>query len=113
MGVQQKGKTILGLICIVSMLLALAACSSTGVKPQAGGETGKAPTSSNNKTISIGITNPPFNFNPINTLTSTEGYILSMMFPIFVALDDSLKFVPMLADSIDTKDNVTFTVKLN
>src|SRR5206468_2462176 len=36
-----------------------------------------------------------------------------MMFPPFVDLDESLKFVPMLADSIETKDNVTFTVKLN
>ena len=65
MGVQKKGKTILGFICIVSMLT-LAACSSTGGKPQAGGETGQAPASSNNKTISIGIISPPFNFNPIS-----------------------------------------------
>src|SRR5206468_10651429 len=112
MGVQKKGKTILGLICIVSML-ALAACSSMGAKPQAEGENGKAPTSSNNKTISIGITNAPLNFNPIDSQGATETYILSMMFPPFVTLDDSLKFVPMLADSIETKDNVTFTVKLN
>src|SRR5206468_11261464 len=66
-----------------------------------------------NKTISIGITNAPLNFNPIESIGVTEKNILSMMFPPFVALDDSLKFVPLLADSIDTKDNVTFTVKLN
>src|SRR5206468_11057351 len=101
MGVQKKGKTILGFICIVSML-AMAACSSTGGKPQAEGENGKAPTSSNNKTVSIGITNAPVNFNTIDSQGGTETYILSMMFPPFVDLDESMKFVPMLADSIDT-----------
>src|SRR5206468_10241523 len=112
MGVQKKGKTILGLVCIVSML-ALAACSSTGGKPQAGGENDKALTSSNNKTISIGITNAPITLNPIDTVGNTESEITQMMFPTFVDLDNSLKFVPLLADSIDTKDNVTFIVKLN
>src|SRR5206468_2269371 len=92
MGIQKN--TFLGLICIVSMLT-LAACSSTGVKE---GENVKAPTSSNIKTISIGTSSAPPGFNPIDNTQGFDLDVLSVLFPPLVSLDDSMKFVPRLAD---------------
>ena len=84
-------------------MLVLVACTSN--------ETGKAPTSSNNKTISIGTSSAPANFNPIDNtgLGGIDFNVASLMFPPLVDLDNSMKFVPMLADSIDTNDNVTYS----
>ena len=69
----------MGLLRIVSMLV-LVACTST--------ETGKAPTSSNNKTISIGTSSAPANFNPIDNtgLGGIDFNVASLMFPPLVNL---------------------------
>jgi peptide/nickel transport system substrate-binding protein len=113
MTVRTTAKMILMLFCMIS-ILTLSACGGTpSVQPQAAKESASAPAASVNKTISIGITNAPLMFNPIDNTGNTEHYITTMLFQPLVDLDESMKFVPMLADSIDTKDNQTYTVKLN
>lgn len=70
--------------------------------------------STGKKTVSIGLSNAPGAFNPINATDSTAGVLVSVLFDPLMSLDEAtLKFLPKLADSIETKDNLTYTVKLN
>lgn len=103
-------KLVLMLFCITPML-ALAACGGKPASEQDGAQSSTAPAS--NKSISIGITNAPLMFNPIDFTDNTSNYITSVLFPPLVDWDESMKFIPMLADSIETKDNKTFVAKLN
>lgn len=100
-------------LCVFS-ILTLTACGGTpNATQQAAGEGGSAPAATGSKTISIGITNAPLMFNPIDVTGNTEHYITSMLFQPLVELDESMKFIPMLADTLETTDNQTFTAKLN
>lgn len=113
MKTRSKSKIAVVLLCMVSML-ALAACGGAQeAKPQAGAEGKSTPAATGNKSISIGITNAPLMFNPIDQTDNTSNYVTSVLFPPLVDWDESMKFIPMLADSIETKDNKTFVAKLN
>jgi peptide/nickel transport system substrate-binding protein len=112
MRIYKKSKAAL-LILVMSMIT-LTACSgstnsntNTSEKPAATTDNAAA------VQISIGITNPPGAFNTIDAPDQSAIQITSLMFPPLVELNDTMEFVPMLADSIETKDNKKFTVKLN
>ncbi|MBQ7488235.1 MAG: ABC transporter substrate-binding protein [Clostridia bacterium] len=65
------------------------------------------------KSVNIGVTNTLTTLNPL-AMDNTEvvKYACSLTFLPLLELDSSLNFVPQLAKSITTEDNLTFTVTL-
>ena len=96
-----KSKILAAIVCI-STVVSLTAC---------GGNTGG--NAEAKKVINIGMMNAPSGFNPLESTDIAQSTVAAMLFNPLVELDDDMKFKPMLADSIETKDNITFTVKLN
>lgn len=91
----------------VAGLLVLSACSGNESAAVSGGSS--APSA--NKVLNVGITSVPTNFD---TLEHTDDYILDVFFQPLVQYDETgTKFANILADSVATEDNRTFTVKLN
>lgn len=96
---------------IKSKILAVILCISTVVGLTAcGGNTGDAGAK---KVINIGMMNAPSGFNPLESTDVAQNVASGLLFNPLVELDDDMEYKPMLADSIETKDNQTFTVKLN
>ncbi|WP_141430547.1 ABC transporter substrate-binding protein [Bacillus sp. 03113] len=99
-------KKVFSLVAILSLLL-LAACS---------GES-KSTSSEGNKKASggsmfIGLVNPPVSFNTINSNDIAAQFLEMFMFDTFLDMDKPLSFTPKLAESFDTKDNQTYTIKI-
>ncbi|PRR85459.1 ABC transporter substrate-binding protein [Clostridium luticellarii] len=95
-----KSKIIISLVCILALILP--ACGSSG--GSSGGE---------KKIINIGMMNAPSGFNPLEWTDVAQEVSCGLLFQALVELDDDMKYKPMLADSITTDDNKTFTIKLN
>ena len=76
-----------------------------GTDPSTGGGTG---------IVNIGSTDPIGTMNPL-LLDATEinKYSLGMSYMPLVELDNDLEFVPMLAESVTTEDNITYTVTID
>lgn len=96
-----KSKILVPFICIFALILP--ACSSS---------TGSS-TNTAKKVINIGMMNAPSGFNPLEWTDIAQEVSCGLLFQDLVELDDNMKYQPMLADSITTKDNKTFTIKLN
>lgn len=86
-------------------LVLLAACGNSGGSSSGG--------SSKNQSMYIGMVNPPASFNPIDTSDIAGQFAIRFMFDSFLDMTSPLVFKPKLADSIDTADNQTYTIKLN
>ncbi len=111
---------LLGLL----LLLPLAACggsSATTAAPETEATTATAAGTEQETTsvegdsvVNIGVTNKLSTFNPL-LLDATEvaKYAQGLSFLPLVELDSELNFVPMLASSVETEDNITFTVTLD
>ncbi|WP_462409757.1 ABC transporter substrate-binding protein [Neobacillus sp. Marseille-QA0830] len=97
--------------CIV---LFMAACqdssSTTTSKSNSNNETSSK---GEKKSVSIGITVAPGSFNPIDRNDFATLNITNLLFNPLMDLDENFNYVPLLAESIETTDNQTFTVKLN
>lgn len=65
------------------------------------------------KVVNVGVTYTPSNINPLAPVGLVSTYVANLLFLPLVDLDSELNFQPMLADSITTEDNKTFTVNLN
>lgn len=63
-------------------------------------------------TLYIGTVNPPASFNPINQSDVAGQWAVRFAMDTLMDQPEPLKFVPKLAESIESKDNKTFTVKL-
>ena len=65
------------------------------------------------KSVNIGVTSTLTTLNPM-ACDNTEivKYAVSLVFLPLVELNAELEFVPLLAESITTEDNLTFTIKL-
>ncbi|RZT14693.1 peptide/nickel transport system substrate-binding protein [Kribbella sp. VKM Ac-2569] len=89
-------------LAAIGLLLIPTACTGNAGSGGGGGDT-----------LYVGTVNPPASFNPINQ--SDVGGQFAVRFAMDTLLDqpEPLKFVPKLADSIESKDNKTFTVKLH
>ncbi len=104
----KKSKKALFALFIVAalVLLVLSACNNK--------EKSNENTKSSDKNIvNIGVTYAPSNINPLAPVGLVSTYVTNLLFLPLVDLDANLEFQPMLADSITTEDNQTFTVKLN
>ena len=89
---------------LLSIILAAVLALSFGVNASA---------ASNDKVVNIGVTDSLGSLNPL-LLDAAElnKYATGLMFLPLVELDKDLNFEGMLAESITTEDNLTFTVKL-
>ena len=65
------------------------------------------------RSVTIAVTSAPSSLNPL-LIDATEvmKYALSLEFLPLVELNRELEFVPQLAESITTQDNLTFTIRL-
>ncbi len=94
---------ILSLIFVVS----LTAC---GAKTK---ETTSGEQAESKKIINIGVTYAPGTINPLSPNGEVATSVTGLMFLPLLEIDSNMEFKPMLADSIETEDNRTFTIKLN
>lgn len=69
--------------------------------------------SSKDKPFFIGFTNAPGSFNPIMRADSSSRFINKFMYDTLLGQPEVNKFTPHLAQSIETTDNITYTIKLN
>ena len=91
-------KTLIALTLALSMLLGMAV---TAQAEEA------------DKSVNIAVTSTLTSLNPL-LIDATEivKYALSLEFLPLVELNADLAFVPQLAESITTEDNLTFNIKL-
>lgn len=77
------------------------------------GLVGGAAAEENSKTVNIAVTGTIGTLNPLLMgATEVVKYANSLRFLPLVELNKDLEFVPQLAESITTEDNLTFTIKL-
>lgn len=93
------------LMLVLTVLLLLVACSNSTTNGTAN--------TSEEKNLFIGMVNPPIAFNTINSSDVASQYIEGFMFDSLLDMPESLKFTPKLAESFDTTDNQTYTIKIN
>jgi len=71
-------------------------------------------TAEGEKSINVAVTNSIASLNPIlMDASEVVKYATSLVYLPLVELNSELEFVPQLAESITTEDNLTFTIKLN
>lgn len=101
-----KSKVIKTLVLAVACttMLGLSACGSSSGSTKSG---------ASKKIINVGIMNAPSGFNALDSSDVSQNNMTEILFKPLVELSSDLTFVPALADSIDTTDNQTYTVKLN
>ena len=89
-------KKLLALVLTVAMLLSMLSFAAA-----------------EDKAVNIGVTSTLTTLNPL-AVDNTEivKYAVSLVFLPLVELNEKLEFVPQLAESITTEDNLTFTIKL-
>jgi peptide/nickel transport system substrate-binding protein len=101
---------------IISILLLLFLSACTGSDEASSTTGGKGKTNSKAQlgdTIVMGITNAVGPINPLNVRDHSAIIIASILFEPLFSVDDSMEILPKLAESIETKDNQAFTIKLN
>jgi peptide/nickel transport system substrate-binding protein len=114
-------KFVLKLVAIVSIIgvLMLVACSNNSEQVSDSNEDSNEQSEDNSssksgeKTMYLGMVNPPVHFNTINTSDVASSLLEGFMFDSFLDMDGPLNFVPKLADSFTTEDNQTFIIKIN
>ena len=90
-------KKILSVLLAISLMLSVVSLASA----------------ENEKTVNIGVTSTIATLNPM-AMDATEivKYATSLVFQSLVEADRELNFVPVLAESITTEDNLHFTIRL-
>lgn len=94
---------LFGFLCLI---LILGAC------------TGKTPsdltaTSGDKKPLIIGMVNPPVSFNTIGNHDVASQFVQGFMFDSLLDMREPLVFLPKLAESFETVDNQTYTIKIH
>ena len=92
------------------MLFGLSLMTGCGGTKKASDKAGDA---KKDQILTIGMTNAPGGFNPIATTDYASLYTCRFLFDTLLGQPEANKFTPHLADSIDTKDKKTYTIKLN
>jgi len=105
-------KNVKKIVCagVISSLLMLSACSGDSTKTTGNASGGK---STGQKTMFLGMVNPPINFNPVNAPDVASTFVDHFIFEPFLEMPEAQKFDPKLAESFETTDNQTYTIKLN
>ncbi|MEW9701995.1 ABC transporter substrate-binding protein [Paenibacillus sp. SI8] len=110
------------LYVITALMLILSACGKTDSAPtasqsQAPAATEKAKASEapqGDKAVYVGIVNAPITLNQINDQgDSASDNVIALINDSLLDLNEKFEFEPKIAQSVETKDNQTFVVKLN
>lgn len=121
---RKTAKRLWSLLLSLVLVFSLTACTTKTEKTTSGAGTSTSDTSTTNETttgdttatkkiINIGVTYAPGTINPLSPTTEVASSVTGLMFLPLLEIDSNMEFQPMLADSIETEDNITFTVKLN
>lgn len=110
-------KKFLGLTLVMCFVISLAACgnkseNNTNNDTTNNGNNGGTQDPSK-KIINIGVTYAPGTINPLSPNGEVATSVTGLMFLPLLEINSEMEFVPMLAESITTEDNLTFTIKLN
>ncbi|GKS14848.1 ABC transporter substrate-binding protein [Paenibacillus chitinolyticus] len=113
----KKKHRITWLIVLAAFMTGLSACGAPAASPASspypGGEPGKG-ANTGEKTVYIGIVNAPITLSQINDQgDSASDNVIALLNDSLLNLNEKFEFTPKLAESVDTKDNQTFVVKLN
>lgn len=90
-------KKVLSMILVLSLLLSVVSLSSA----------------ESEKSVNIGVTSTVATLNPL-AMDATEivKYATSLVFQSLLEADSELNFVPVIAESITTEDNMHFTIRV-
>jgi peptide/nickel transport system substrate-binding protein len=110
-------KNILSVTLVLFFVISLAACGNkskdnTNNNVTNNGNNGGTQDTSK-KIINIGVTYAPGTINPLSPNGEVATSVTGLMFLPLLEINSDMEFVPMLAESITTEDNLTFTIKLN
>ncbi|MFC0210884.1 ABC transporter substrate-binding protein [Paenibacillus chartarius] len=110
------------LAAAAGILLTLTACGGSPATRTAATDTANPaaeasktePAAPKEKTITIGIVNAPVTVNQINDQgDSASDNVIWLLNDSLLNLNEKFEFTPKIAQSVETKDNQTFAVKLN
>lgn len=104
MGVLRWFRNRKRLVLCVSLALGIAMLSGCGGSGGGGGA---------KENLTIGMTNAPAEFNPLFNPDIAGQFTIRFMYDTLLGMPEPYKFTPHLADSFETTDNRTYTVKLN
>ncbi|MFS0838424.1 ABC transporter substrate-binding protein [Paenibacillus sp. 1P03SA] len=105
------------LIILAAVITGLSACGAPAASPSSSPNQGAEPgqgAKAGGKTLYIGIVNAPMTLSQINDQgDSASDNVIALLNDSLLNLNDKFEFTPKLAESVETKDNQTFIVKLN
>lgn len=94
---------------MVGASLLLSGCGGGGDKKAASGGSG----SGKKQMLTIGMTNAPRSMNPVSQADIAGMFVTKFMYDSLLGEPEPYKFTSHLAESFETKDKQTFTIKLN
>jgi peptide/nickel transport system substrate-binding protein len=110
---KKSSTRFLSILFVLSLLL-LSACSGSDETSSSGNESdGEQSSSGNGDTIVVGISNAVGSINPINARDTGALTVSSILFDTLYEVNDQMEFLPKLAESFETEDNQTFTIKIH
>ncbi|MEC0228933.1 ABC transporter substrate-binding protein [Paenibacillus alba] len=110
------------LYVLLALMLVISACGTSGPTPSPSASSApatttkasEAPQSQGEKAVYVGIVNAPITVNQINDQgDSASDNVIALINDSLLDLNEKFEFLPKLAKSVETKDNQTFTVKLD
>lgn len=106
-------KKMIGFMMTASMMV-LAACGNTTASEQGASESETVSSSKvSSNALYVGVTNPMGNLSPINASGVSTRWVQRYYFDTLLEMTSPLVFESKLADSFETADNQTYTIKLN
>lgn len=110
---KKSSARFLSILFVLSLFL-LSACSGSDETSSSGNEgDGEQSSSGNGDTIVVGISNAVGSINPINARDTGALTVSSILFDTLYEVNDQMEFLPKLAESFETEDNQTFTIKIH
>nr|WP_263326883.1 ABC transporter substrate-binding protein [Neobacillus sp. Marseille-Q6967] len=97
----------------ILILVFLSACTGSKETSSPSTENGEEKQASSGDSIVIGISNAVGAINPINVRDSAAIQIASILFDPLLDVNENMEFLPKLAESFETEDNQTFTIKIH
>lgn len=101
-----KKSRLLGAALVTAAMLAVSGCALNAESPE--------PTTASELTLRIGTTTDVANFNPLQSLSKTDSWILNAMYPHLLRIDENAEKVPELASGYEYEDEgrtVIFTLR--
>lgn len=102
---------LLSILSILSLLL-LSACSGSEETSTSSNKNDDGKSAGTGDTIVVGITNAVGAINPINARDVAALQVASILFDPLLEVNENMEFLPKLAESFETEDNQTFTIKI-